>query len=31
MAKIKRLIKNTSPVIINGDEMFLKYNLFAIK
>lgn len=31
MAKIKRQIKNTTPVIINGEEMFLKYNVFAIK
>lgn len=31
MAKVKRQIKNTTPVIINGEEMFLKYNVFAIK
>lgn len=31
MAKIKRQIKNTTPVTINGEEMFLKYNVFAIK
>ena len=31
MAKVKRQIKNITPVIINGEEMFLKYNVFAIK
>ena len=31
MAKVKRQIKNTTPVTINGEEMFLKYNVFAIK
>ena len=31
MAKVKRQIKNTTPVNINGEEMFLKYNVFAIK
>ena len=31
MAKAKRQIKNTTPVTINGEEMFLKYNVFAIK
>ena len=31
MGKIKRQVENTTPVIINGEEMFLKYNVFAIK
>ena len=31
MAKAKRQIKNTTPVTINGEEMFLKYNVFAIR
>lgn len=31
MAKAKRQVKNVTPVNINGEEMFLKYNVFAIK
>lgn len=31
MAKAKRQIKNTTPITINGEEMFLKYNVFALR
>lgn len=31
MAKTKRVPKNITPVVINGEEMFLKYNLYAMK
>lgn len=31
MAKKKRQIKNIVPVEINGESMFLKYNVFAVK
>lgn len=31
MAKAKRVPKNITPVVINGEEMFLKYNLYAMK
>ena len=29
MAKTKRVPKNITPVVINGEEMFLKYNLYV--
>lgn len=31
MAKTKRVPKNVTPVVINGEDMFLKYNLYAMK
>lgn len=31
MGKTKRTIKNVTPVIINEEEMFLKYNVLSIK
>ena len=31
MAKNKRQIKDVTPVEINGEQMFLKYNIFAIR
>lgn len=31
MAKNKRQIKDVTPVEINGEKMFLKYNIFAIR
>lgn len=31
MAKAKRQIKNVTPVVINGEDMFLKYNVFAVR
>lgn len=31
MAKTKRVPKNVTPVVINGENMFLKYNLYAMK
>ena len=31
MAKSKRQIKDVTPVEINGEKMFLKYNVFAIR
>lgn len=31
MAKSKRQIKDVTPIEINGEKMFLKYNVFAIR
>ena len=31
MGKIKSQIKNVTPVEINGEQMYLKYNVFAIR
>ena len=31
MAAKKRQVKNVTPVTINGEEMFLKYNVFAMR
>ena len=31
MAKTKRVPENITPVVINGEQMFLKYTLYAMK
>lgn len=31
MARKKRVVKNTTPIIINEEEMFLKFNIYAIE